>query len=63
MGWLPGDKCINVSYRIPDDIESGIYSIEMGVVFHSSISHVIPIANKGKTSDGWYSIGSLKVTY
>ncbi|NMC37970.1 MAG: DUF4832 domain-containing protein [Bacteroidales bacterium] len=60
-GWLPGDKSISISYRIPDEIKSGTYSFEMGVVFHNSLDHVIPIANKGKTTDGWYTIGSLRV--
>jgi hypothetical protein len=61
-GWLPGKTDITVNYTLADDISAGNYSLEMGVVFHSSIDHTIPIANKGKTQDGWYTIGSLKVT-
>jgi hypothetical protein len=60
-GWLPGGKSINVSYKIPQDLPNGNYYLEMGIVFHSSIDHVIPIANQGKTIDGWYSSGRLKV--
>jgi hypothetical protein len=62
LGWLPGEKSINVKYKLPDDLQAGNYSLEMGVVFHSSIDHVIPIANKGKTNDGWYAVGSMKVS-
>jgi hypothetical protein len=62
LGWLPGEKSINVKYKLPDDLQAGNYSLEMGVVFHSSIDHVIPIANKGKTNDGWYTVSSMKVS-
>jgi hypothetical protein len=61
LGWLPGEKEVNINYAIPSDLKAGNYVLEMGIVFHSSIEHVIPIANYGKTDDGWYSIGSLKV--
>jgi hypothetical protein len=61
LGWLPGYKSITVKYKLPGDLLTGNYDLEMGIVFHSSIDHVIPIGNKGKTSDGWYSVGSLKV--
>ena len=62
LGWLPGEKSINVKYKLPDDLPAGNYSLEMSVVFHSSIDHVIPIANKGKTNDGWYAVSSMKVS-
>jgi hypothetical protein len=34
----------------------------MGVVFHNSIEHTIPVANNGKTADGWYKLGSIEVS-
>ena len=61
LGWLPCEKEVTVTYSIPADLKTGNYDLEMGIVFHSSIEHVIPIANQGKTYDGWYSLGSLKV--
>jgi Domain of unknown function (DUF4832)/Beta-galactosidase len=60
-GWLPGEKEVTVNYKLPDDIPGGDYSLEMGIVFHNSIEHNIPIANKGKTADGWYTIGSMNI--
>jgi len=60
-GWLPGDIGFSMSYKLPADLKAGDYELEMGIVFHSSIEHTIPIANKGKTSDGWYKLGNLKV--
>jgi hypothetical protein len=62
QGWLPGDKNITVNYKFPAVIPAGNYDLEMGIVFHSSVEHIIPIANKGKTTDGWYTLGSLKVS-
>ena len=61
MGWLPGEKNISVNYKVPDTVPSGNYDLEVGVVFHSSIEHIIPIANRGKTNDGWYTLGNIKV--
>jgi Domain of unknown function (DUF4832)/Beta-galactosidase len=60
--WLPGEKNITVNYNLPLDLQAGNYDLEMGIVFHSSIEHTIPIANKGKTSDGWYTLGNLNVS-
>jgi hypothetical protein len=61
LGWLPGDKVVSISYEIPAEIEPGNYELQMGVVFHSSIEHVVPIANFGKTEDGWYMLGSVEI--
>ena len=61
-GWLPGEKNISVSYKLPKDLKKGDYTLEMGLVFHSSVNHVIPIANQGRTSDGWYKLGQLKIS-
>ena len=63
MGWLPGEKEVDVNYKIPADIQQGSYELELGVVFHSSVDHVIPIANLGKTSDGWYPLGNLNISH
>jgi uncharacterized membrane protein len=61
QGWLPGKRDVDISYTIPAGLTEGDYELEMGVVFHSAIDHTIPIANKGKTSDGWYLIGEIKI--
>ena len=61
LGWLPGNIGVRADYPIPADLKTGNYDLEMGIVFHSSIEHIIPIANKGKTYDGWYHVGKIKV--
>jgi hypothetical protein len=60
-GWLPGQRTLTINYRIPEGLSAGNYTLEMGIVFHNSIDHVIPIANKGKTNDGWYALGDLNI--
>jgi hypothetical protein len=61
MGWLPGEKTVTARYTIPADLQAGEYELEMGIVFHNAIDHTVPIANNGKTEDGWYKLGNLKV--
>jgi hypothetical protein len=60
-GWLPGKKNVEISCSIPASLSAGDYDLEMGIVFHSAIDHTIPIANKGKTSDGWYKMGKISI--
>jgi hypothetical protein len=60
-GWLPGEINTSVNYQLPSDLKAGNYKLEIGLVFHNSIDHTIPLANLGKTTDGWYSVGNLKV--
>jgi hypothetical protein len=60
-GWLPGETNVSVNYKLPADLAAGNYTLEMGIVFHSSVEHAIPIDNKGKTDDGWYSLGKIKI--
>lgn len=62
QGWLPGEKNITVNYKLPAGITAEKYNLEMGLVFHNSIEHTIPIANKGKTTDGWYSLGTVNIS-
>ncbi len=60
-GWLPGEMKAEALYKLPGDIKPGTYTLELGIVFHSSPDHVIPIANKGRTTDGWYRVGTIEV--
>jgi hypothetical protein len=61
LGWLPGEKDISINCELPDDLPPGNYALETGLVFHSSVEHTVPIANIGRTSDGWLKVGSIKV--
>jgi hypothetical protein len=60
-GWLPGPVAVEVGYPVPAGISKGEYALELGLVFHSAPDRMVPIANEGKTSDGWYVVGTVEV--
>lgn len=58
-GWLPGNIQMAAEYPMAEDIQTGEYSLELGLVFHNAPDRTVPIANEGITEDGWYSAGTL----
>jgi hypothetical protein len=60
-GWLPGKNSVKVQLPLSNDLPDGAYTLELGLVFHSAYDHMVPIANEGKTEDGWYRVGSFDV--
>ena len=60
-GWLPGETTVEIEYPIPGDLSGGEYTMELGLVFHSAPDRLVPIANEGKTGDGWYEVGVCRV--
>lgn len=60
-GWLPGEKIASSVFKIPSDVKPGKYEVEIALVLYNSIVHNIPLANHGRTADGWYSTGTLRI--
>ncbi len=60
-GWLPGSTSVLIEYTFPQELSKGEYTLELGLVFHSSADRLVPIANEGKTTDGWYKVGYCRV--
>ncbi|RLD32951.1 MAG: hypothetical protein DRI73_06265, partial [Bacteroidetes bacterium] len=60
-GWLPGSTSVEIGFPIPKDLAEGEYTLELGLVFHSASDRIVPIANEGKTDDGWYKVGSFEL--
>jgi hypothetical protein len=60
-GWLPGLTEVEVRYPVPDKLSQGAYTLELGLVFHNAPDRIVPIANEGKTADGWYVIGAMEI--
>ena len=60
-GWLPGSISVDVEYPLPDEISTGNYQLELGLVFHNASDRLVPIANEGETDDGWYVVGDMEV--
>ena len=61
QGWLPGSRSVEIDYPSPQELTEGEYTLELGLVFHSAPDRLVPIANEGKTDDGWYEIGKCRV--
>jgi hypothetical protein len=61
QGWMPGSISVDVVYPLPDALSAGEYNIELGIVFHNAPDRLVPIANEGKTDDGWYAVGMMQV--
>jgi hypothetical protein len=60
-GWLPGTISSDVVYPISESLSVGTYQLELGLVFHNASDRIVPIANEGKTIDGWYNVGTLTI--
>jgi len=60
-GWLPGAFSVNIDYPLPGDLSEEEYFLELGLVFHNAPDRLVPIANEGKTDDGWYVVGNIKI--
>ena len=61
IGWLPGEKITSSVFKIPSDVKPGKYELEIGLALYNSIDHTIPLANYGRTADGWYSAGTIRI--
>ncbi|MDN3683510.1 hypothetical protein QW180_02535 [Vibrio sinaloensis] len=58
--WLPGEHSTKTSLTLPKDLESGVYSVEVGLV-ETADDRPLNLANEGQQSDGWYRLSSLWV--
>ena len=58
-GWLPGAISVDIEYPLPGELSEGEYTLELGLVFPSAPDRIVPIANEGKTDDGWYVVGTI----
>jgi hypothetical protein len=59
--WLPGDNTYNDSWFIPHDMPEGKYDIQIALLDQMTHEPKINLAIEGKTSDGWYQLGSINV--
>ena len=64
--WLPGDNIYNDAVYMPADIPAGEYDIEIALLDKTGRLDKTPLpavklAIKGRTPDGWYSLGKIAV--
>jgi len=59
--WLPGSTKLNTAVTIPAEATAGDYNLEIGIVSTITKKPAIQLANEGKTGEGWYKIGQVKI--
>lgn len=60
--WLPGDSIYDDSFFMPHDIPHGEYNIQIALLNNLTREPAINLAIEGKRPDGWYQIGTIRVT-
>ena len=59
--WLPGDNLYDKSVLIPQRLTPGDYDLQVAIVDPKTRKASIQLAIEGKTADGWYGLGKIKV--
>ena len=59
--WLPGDNVYDDAVFVPMGITQGTYELQIGMVDNLSNEPKVNIAIEGRNSEGWYSIGKIKI--
>lgn len=59
--WLPGDNVFDSAVTIPAELVPGEYELAIALVDPQSIQPKVKLAIQGRTEDGWYRLGILKV--
>ena len=58
---LPGNTDVKAAIRLPGHLEAGDYDIELGVVTPGTKKPAIKLAIEGKSAEGWYKMGTIKI--
>jgi uncharacterized protein DUF4832 len=59
---LPGASDLQSTVSIPAGLQPGEYDLQLGIVPPGLEKPAIQLAIAGKTTDGWYQMGKIKVT-
>jgi Domain of unknown function (DUF4832) len=59
--WLPGDSLYDGRVFLPLDAPEGTYELQIGLVDRQTREPRVRLAIEGRTADGWYSMGPIKV--
>ncbi len=60
--WLPGDVVFDNAVFIPSDLPEGNYDIQIALVDRQKHEPQVNLAIEGKTAEGWYQLGKIKIT-
>ncbi|MBE9510672.1 MAG: DUF4832 domain-containing protein [Bacteroidetes bacterium] len=59
--WLPGDNLYDDAVFIPMDMPSGNYDLQIGIIDPVTAVPKIKLAIEGRDTEGWYTVGKLKI--
>ena len=59
--WLPGDSVVDEPVYLPSNLAAGAYHVRIALVDPDTGAPAIRLAIAGRTSDGWYDLGSVDV--
>ncbi|MBI5384275.1 MAG: DUF4832 domain-containing protein [Verrucomicrobia bacterium] len=59
--WLPGDSLFDSAVTVPPNLPAGDYELELGLLDPRSKAPAIKLAIEGRTEEGWYRLGIVKV--
>jgi hypothetical protein len=59
--WLPGDSLHDGRVFLPRDLPEGSYDLQVGIVDRESLGPRVRLAIEGRTAEGWYRLGEIRV--
>jgi hypothetical protein len=59
--WMPGDVIYDDAVAVPADLPEGTYELQIGLLNPLTHKPAIKLAIEGIDSEGWYSLGSIRV--
>ena len=59
--WLPGDIVYDNEFFIPEDLPTGVYDLQVGIIDKIDQKPVVNLAIEGRDSKGWYLLGKIKI--
>lgn len=59
--WLPGDVLHDGRVFLPEDLPEGSYGLQVGIVSRETREPRVRLAIEGRTPDGWYPMGLIRV--
>jgi hypothetical protein len=60
--WMPGDNLYNHAVFVPQSLPDGDYRLEIALVDAATRQPKIKLAIAGAGTDGWYPMGTIKVS-
>jgi hypothetical protein len=59
--WFPGDNLYDDAIFIPQDMPTGIYQLQIGIVDPQSHDPKLNLAISGRDTEGWYPVGKIEI--